>query len=134
MKKHMLALVTIAMILISCSKKKDVVVPIDMTLKTYSVQVPYRSLSVILELNFKNDGTVILSEFPTNEYVILQYDIDNKNSESTTLRIHGELDKSFYPDGLKKGTKINWNSNIGRQPDNAFINGFTAGEYHFTSK
>ncbi|MEJ2905036.1 hypothetical protein WAE58_21505 [Pedobacter panaciterrae] len=129
--KKLLTLLLITSILAGCSKKKDETVPIDMTLKTYSVQAPYRSLSVILQLKFKTDGTVTLSEYPTNEFVDLKYEIGDTKAPTTTLKIHGELSKSFYPDGLTKGTKINWETTVSRLSYNAEIRGFTIGDYRF---
>lgn len=119
----------------ACSKSEEAApVAIDMTTKTYSADAKFRSLPVILQLNFESDGTVKLRAFPSEDVVTLKYEIGDKNAENTTLKISGKLDKTLYADGLVQGTSIDWNTTIARLPYNSEIVGFTINDYRFTSR
>ena len=116
-----------------CKKKEDDTVAIDMTLDTYSANARYGNYDVTLQLNFQADGIVLLRVSPFADSVNLKYEVGDKMDSNTTLRIYGELDKALMADGLSKGLKIDWNTEIGRLSYKPKIGGFQAGKYHFTS-
>lgn len=131
MKKQLFT-VLLATALFSCSKsEQSQTVAIDMTAKSYSADAKYGSLPVILQLNFESNGTAKLKAYPSDDVVVLKYEV--ANAENTTLRIHGELDKSLSADEFTKGKLIDWNTAISRLPYKPEIVGFKVGDYHFTS-
>jgi hypothetical protein len=133
MKINLLTLIALTLIVFTSCKKEDDTVAIDMTLKTYSADANFRSLTVILQLNFMPNGTVKLRAFPDDKIVTLNYEVGDKMASNTTLRIYGTLDHGMYASGLEQGTKIDWKTEIGRLSYNPEIVGFQAGGYRFTS-
>ncbi|MEO6522252.1 MAG: hypothetical protein ABIN91_11280 [Mucilaginibacter sp.] len=134
MKKMIFAILIFTIVALSSCKKKDDTdtVALDMTLKTYSADAKNGTLYTTLLLKFNSDGTVKLYDVTANDDgITLKYEVGDKMASNTTLHIFGQIDKTFYADGLTKGTKIDWTSNIERFNYRPTVYTITIGGYYF---